>query len=161
VNEPIYQLLLEGSRRIGTFGHGFTYSGHPVAAAVALETLRIYESDRILDHVAEVAPHFQRRLRALADRPYVGEVRGIGLLGGVELVANKACKRAFDPKHAVGAVCASAAEAQSLIVRPIGDTIALSPPLIVSRAETECLFDRLERALDSNERIINERGLDQ
>lgn len=148
VNEDIYQHLLEGSRRIGTFGHGFTYSGHPVAAAVALETLRIYEADRILDHVAAVAPRFQHRLHALAARPFVGETRGMGLIGAIELVADKATRRSFEMKHMVGAALARASEAGGLIVRPIYDSVALAPPLIITSSEIDGMFDRFERALD-------------
>ena len=156
VNEAIYQLLLEGSRKIGTFGHGFTYSGHPIAAAVALETLRIYEEDRILDQVARVAPCFQQRLRALAERPFVGEVRGIGLIGAVELVADRATRQSFDMKHTVGAVTARATEAEGLIIRPIYDSIAFAPPLIITAVEIDGMFDRLERALDQVEPTLRE-----
>lgn len=151
VNEAVYQLLLEGSRKIGTFGHGFTYSGHPVAAAVALETLRIYEEDRILEQVARVAPRFQQRLRALAERPFVGEARGIGLIGAIELVADKATRQSFDMKHTVGAVTARNAEAEGLIIRPIYDSIAFAPPLIITEAEIDGMFDRFERTLDQVE----------
>lgn len=154
VNEAVYQLLLEGSRRIGTFGHGFTYSGHPVAAAVALETLRIYEEDRILDQVARVAPRFQQRLHALAERPFVGEARGIGLIGAIEVVADKATRHSFDMKHTVGPVTARAAEAEGLIIRPIYDSIAFAPPLIISEVEIDGMFDRFERALDQVERAL-------
>ena len=150
VNEAIYQHLLEGSRRIGTFGHGFTYSGHPVAAAVALETLHIYEQDRILDQVNSVSPHFLARLNRLGERPFVGETRGIGLIGAVEFVADTKSRSAFEAKHLVGSVIARACEAEGLIVRPIYDSIAFSPPLIISVEEIDDLFDRFERALDKN-----------
>ncbi len=160
VNEAIYQLLLEGSRRIGTFGHGFTYSGHPVAAAVALETLRIYESDHILDRVAETSPRFLQRLRALVDRPFVGEARGVGLIGAIELVADKTTRRPFEASHALGAACAAATERHGLIVRPIGDSIALAPPLIITRSEIDALFDQLEASLDDVEKAIFDGRLD-
>ena len=97
INEDMHQALLDESRKIGTFGHGFTYSGHPVSAAVALKTLEIYERDRTLEHVRRVIPLFERRLRALAEHPLVGEARGKGLVGAVELVADKRSKRSFDP----------------------------------------------------------------
>lgn len=154
VNEDIYQLLLEGSRKIGTFGHGFTYSGHPVAAAVALETLRIYESDRILDQVRETSPLFLKRLHAFSDRPHVGETRGIGLIGAIELVADKASRQPFEPTRAIGSACAAVTERHGLITRPIGDSIALSPPLVISQDEINALFDRLERALDDIEHSL-------
>src|SRR5207248_2133413 len=97
VPERMYEALLTESRKIGTFGHGFTYSGHPVAAAVALKTLEIYARDRIIEQAATKAPQFQARLHALGEHPLVGEPRGMGLIGGVELVADKRMKRAFEP----------------------------------------------------------------
>jgi 4-aminobutyrate---pyruvate transaminase len=92
----MYQAMLDESRKIGTFGHGFTYSGHPVAAAVALKTLEIYERDNIVARCRRRRPAFQKRIAALADHPLVGNTRGMGLIGGLELVADKATKRAFD-----------------------------------------------------------------
>ena len=85
----MYQAMLDESRKIGTFGHGFTYSGHPVAAAVALKALDIYARERIAEQAARKAPQFQARLAALGDHPLVGEARGLGLIGAVELVADK------------------------------------------------------------------------
>jgi len=96
------EIVEEESGKIGTFGHGFTYTGHPVAAAVALKTLEIYEARGIVGHVRRVAPAFLKRLRALAEHPLVGEADGIGLLGAVELVADKARKTNFEPARAVG-----------------------------------------------------------
>src|SRR5205085_2818437 len=101
VPEMMYQALLDESRKIGTFGHGFTYSGHPVAAAVALKVLEIYARERMADAVAGKEPHFQARLAGLAQHPLVGEARGLGLVGAVELVADKASKRSFDAKAGV------------------------------------------------------------
>ena len=102
VSEEIYRVLVTGSEKVGTFGTGFTYSGHPVPAAVALETLKIYEERKILDHVRRVEPRFQARLRGFADHPLVGETRGVGLIGAVELVQDKAARRNFDPALKVG-----------------------------------------------------------
>src|SRR5262249_49949774 len=89
VPEAMYQALLAESQKIGTFGHGFTYGGHPVSAAVAVKALEIYARDRIVEHAAERAPQFQGRLAALSAHPLVGEARGPGLIGGVRLVAHK------------------------------------------------------------------------
>ena len=89
VPEVMYQALLIESRKIGVFGHGFTYGGHPVSAAVALKAIEIYARDRIIENAAARAPQFQARLKALGDHPLVGEARGLGLIGGVELVADK------------------------------------------------------------------------
>ncbi len=149
IPEAMYQALLAESRKIGVFGHGFTYGGHPVSAAVALKTIEIYLRDRIIERAAERAPQFQARLAALNAHPLVGEARGLGLIGGVELVADKPTKRAFAAAHLVGARAVGFAEAEGLIVRSVlGDVITLCPPLIISAAEVDDLFDRLTRALD-------------
>jgi 4-aminobutyrate--pyruvate transaminase len=149
IPEIMYQALITESQKIGTFGHGFTYSGHPVAAAVALKTLEIYARDRIFEAAAARAPQFQARLRALGDHPLVGEARGIGLVGGIELVADKLTKQPFDPKKGVGGQCVRLAEQGGLIVRFIsGDTISICPPLIITGEEIDEMFDRLGRALD-------------
>jgi 4-aminobutyrate--pyruvate transaminase len=149
VPERMYEALLIESRKIGTFGHGFTYSGHPVAAAVALKTLEIYERDRILEQAAAKAPQFMARLRALGEHPLVGEPRGLGLIGGLEFVADKPTKRSFEPAGAVGARCVRFAEDNGLIVRAIaGDVVSICPPLVISPQEIDELFDRLSRALD-------------
>jgi 4-aminobutyrate--pyruvate transaminase len=149
IPESMYQALLTESKKIGVFGHGFTYGGHPVSAAVALKAIEIYQRDRIVEHAAAQAPQFQGRLAALRTHPLVGEARGLGLIGGVELVADKNTKRSFAAEHGVGARAVAFAEAEGLIVRSvIGDVITLCPPLIISAAEIDALFDRLERALD-------------
>ena len=144
----MYDALLEESRKLGSFGHGFTYSGHPVAAAVALKTLEIYVRDRIVEKAAALAPQFRAGLDRLAGHPLVGDARGLGLIGGLELVADRDTRRAFDPKAGVGPRCIAAAQAEGLIVRALGDTISLCPPLVISAQELEMLFDRLGRALD-------------
>src|SRR5260370_10378410 len=95
VPEATYQAMLDESRKIGTFGHGFTYSGHPVAAAVALKALDIYARERIAEQVTRKAPHFQARLAALGKHPLVGQARGPRLVGGLALVADKKSKRLF------------------------------------------------------------------
>ena len=161
VPEPMYQAMLDGSRRIGTFGHGFTYTGHPVAAAVALKTLEIYERERLVEAAARKAPQFQARLAALGDHPLVGEARGMGLVGAVELVADKASKQSFDPKAGVGPRAAAFCEAEGLILRFLaGDVLSLCPPLIIAPPEIDEMFDRLGRALDrtldwaSRERLV-------
>jgi 4-aminobutyrate---pyruvate transaminase len=149
INEDMYQAMLDESRKIGTFGHGFTYSGHPVASAVAIKTLEIYEREKIIEKVREKAPQFQKRLSALNDHPLIGEARGVGLIGGMEIVADKQTKRQYDAKKGVAAKAVTFAQAEGLIVRSLmGDRIALCPPLIITPEEIDGLFDRLERALD-------------
>ncbi|MDJ1157735.1 aspartate aminotransferase family protein [Chelatococcus sp. SYSU_G07232] len=159
VPEVMYQAMLDESRKIGTFGHGFTYSGHPVTAAVALKTLEIYERDDLVGKVRKLIPVFQKRLGALADHPLVGEARGKGFVGAVELVADKATKRAFDPKQGVGARCAAFAQDEGLIARAMGDAVALCPPLVITEAEVEEMFDMLGRALDRTEAWVAKERL--
>jgi 4-aminobutyrate---pyruvate transaminase len=149
IPENMYQALIEESKKIGTFGHGFTYSGHPVSAAVAVKTLEIYKRDKIFETAASHMPLFQKRLMALADHPLVGEARGMGMVGAVELTSDKRAKKPFDPKKAVGPTLVRFAEGEGLIVRSIaGDMISLCPPLVIQPAEIDELFDRLGRALD-------------
>jgi len=148
ISEALYQAFLSQSDKIGTFAHGYTYSGHPVCAAVALETLKIYEERNILEHVRKVAPRFQDGLRRFESHPLVGEVRGIGLIAGIELVQDKASKQSFDPKAGIGAHLAQRAQEHGLIIRAMGDNIGVCPPLIISDSEIDELLARFDRALD-------------
>jgi 4-aminobutyrate--pyruvate transaminase len=141
-------IIEDESGKIGTFGHGFTYTGHPVAAAVALRTLEIYQRRDLVAHVRHVAPLFQKRLKALEQHPLVGEAVGIGLIGAIELVADKKTRRNFEGAKQAGATLSGFAQAEGLIVRALlGDRVALCPPLVITEAEINDLFDRLERAL--------------
>ncbi len=150
VNERIFQGLADESHLIGTFGHGYTYSGHPVPAAVAVETLKIYDEIDIGAHVRTVGPYLQRELRRrFTDHELVGEVRGIGLIAALELVADKAARTNFDPKAKIGARAAKLLEANGVIGRAmINDTLAFSPPLIITEAEIDEMLDGFARALD-------------
>ena len=148
LDEKVYQVLVRQSEKIGVFGHGYTYSGHPVAAAVAVETLKIYEERNIIDHVRRVGPRLQAGLRKFANHPLVGEVRGVGLVAAVELVKNKETKEAFDPKSGVGLYLYKRAQAHGLIVRNLVDSIAFTPPLIITEDEIDEVLARFGRALD-------------
>ncbi len=159
IPEFIYEPMVESSRKIGMFGHGFTYSGHPVSAAVAIRTLQLYEERRVFEHAAKVAEPFQARLRALADHPLVGEARGIGLIGGCELIADRDRRKAFANPGVVGAHCLDRCHDHGLIVRNIGDTIAICPPLVINESEIGELFDRLQRALDETLAWVEREGL--
>jgi 4-aminobutyrate--pyruvate transaminase len=149
IGAKIHDALVEGSRVNGTFGHGFTYGGHPVACAVALETLKIYEERDIVGHVRAVAPAFLDGLAAFADHPLVGDVRGVGLIAGVELVADKATRAPFPPSAGVGALVMQECERAGLIVRAIGDRIAFTPPLIITPAEIAEMCGRFGAGLDA------------
>jgi 4-aminobutyrate--pyruvate transaminase len=150
VTESVYEAFVEYSRKLGVFGTGNTYGGHPVAAAVALETLKIYETDNILGHVGNVSVRFQERLARLASHPLVGEARGVGLIGGLEIVANKKTRAQFPTATKAAAVVAEKILDQKLIVRPLpGDVIGICPPLIIVDEEIDEIFDRLKRGLDA------------
>ena len=159
IPDDMYQAMLDESRKIGTFGHGYTYSGHPVGAAVALKTLEIYERDNILGHVQTLAPNFQSRLKALGDHPLVGEARGVGLVGAVELVADKATKRSFELSQLVGARAVQFAQDEGVILRAMGDNVGMCPPLIIKEDEVNQMFDMLERALDKTEAWVEKENL--
>ncbi len=150
VNEQVFQALAKESHAIGTFGHGFTYSGHPVAAAVAIETLKIYDDTDIGGHVAVVGPHLQAELRRrFADHPLVGEVRGTGLIGAVELVADKATRTNFDPKAKVGPRMTKLCEENGVIARSaLNDSLCFSPPLVISIEDIDEMLTRMGKALD-------------
>jgi 4-aminobutyrate--pyruvate transaminase len=150
VNERVFDGLASKSHEIGTFGHGFTYSGHPVPAAVAIETLTIYDEIDIVGHVREVGAHFQAELRRrFQDHPLVGEVRGIGLIGAVELAEDKAARKNFDPARKAGAKLVKIAEGHGLICRAmVLDSIGFSPPLIITKPEIDEMLNRFERTLD-------------
>ncbi|MFC3124577.1 aspartate aminotransferase family protein [Pseudoroseomonas globiformis] len=161
VNERVYEALSEGSSQIGTWGHGYTYSGHPVAAAVAVETLKIYDEMDIVSHAAASGAVMQKRLReAVADHPLVGEVRGIGLIGAVELVENKAEHRNFDPAKKVAAKLVALGEEHGLILRALpNDSIAFSPPQIITPDEVEIMVTRFSKALDALSVQLRREGL--
>jgi 4-aminobutyrate--pyruvate transaminase len=146
-SDAIYQTLADNSAKIGVFAHGFTASGHPVATAVAIENLNIIEERDLVGNCAALAPQFQARLREFAGHPFVGEARGIGLIGALELVADKASKAAFEKPGAVGVRLAELCQEEGLIIRAIGDIIAFCPPLVINSAEVDEMFERFARAL--------------
>ena len=142
------EALVDSSRRLGIFGHGYTYTAHPVGAAVALRNLEIFEEENLYEHAATLGKHLQRRLCRLGEHELVGEARGVGMIGAVELVEDLESKQAFDPARAVGAQCVRFCEARGLILRALGDTVAICPPLVITETQVDELFDKLEGALD-------------
>ncbi len=149
VTREMYEALVEPSAEVGVFGHGYTYGGHPVACAVASKALEIYLRDGLFERAAAAGDYLQARLRRFAEHPLVGEVRGVGLLAALELVADKASRRAF-AGNSVGGHAARAAEARGLIVRALGgNSLALCPPLIISDAQIDEIIDKLGGALDA------------
>jgi 4-aminobutyrate--pyruvate transaminase len=156
VSQPIYDALIDGSRTNGSFGHGYTYGGHPVACAVALETLDIYDEIDICGHVTAVSKVFLAELDACRASPIVGDVRGIGLIAGVELMRDGSARTAFPPGIA-GPEVEKACLQNGLIVRAIGDRIAFSPPLIITADEVRDMVARFRRALADAEPRIEAR----
>jgi 4-aminobutyrate--pyruvate transaminase len=148
INQRIFDAAVRASDQVGIFALTMTYSGHPVSSAVAREAIRIYEDQEIPARVRGLEPKFTALLRSLSDHPLVGEVRGRGLLAAVELVKDKKTRQPFEPEQRIGRVCAEHAQAHGLLVRAVGDTITICPPLIVSETEISELFARLRRALD-------------
>lgn len=147
VPEDIFEPIKKASNDVGVFGHGYTYSGHPVACAVALKTLEIYEELNLFSHVEKIAPKFQERVNKLGTFEFVGEARGIGLIAALEIVKNKGTKENFDPYGKVGKQIAEICQKNGLIVRAIGDVIAICPPLIITEEQVDEMFDILEASL--------------
>lgn len=152
ISQKVFETVAAASNVHGVFGHGYTYSGHPVSAAVALETLNIYEEREIVSQVQRIGPYFQSRLRELEKHALVGEVRGVGLIAAIELVADKASRKVFEPLGKVGAFVERRAYENGLITRtlPSSDSLALCPPLICTKAELDEIVDKLKIALDQS-----------
>ncbi len=149
ISDRIFEAMVEQSRKITLFGHGFTYSGHPVAAAVAVETLKIYEERNIVAMAQASTPMLQKGLRTYANHALVGEVRGCGMIAGVELAADRAAKKSFDPLRGAGALVQEEAKKRGVLVRALGDTVAFCPPLMIPDTELRAVVDRFGEALDA------------
>ena len=154
INERVFEPIADESNRIGTLGHGFTAGGHPVAAAVALENLAIIEERDLVANVRAVGAHMQKRLGQLADHPLVGEVRSVGLIAAVEVVTDKAAKKALDPVGKLGAMVAGILQENGVISRAMGDALALCPPMIITERQVDTLVDALRASLDEAARRI-------
>jgi 4-aminobutyrate---pyruvate transaminase len=160
VSEKIAEAISAHSGKLGNFAHGFTYAGHPVSAAVGLETLKIYAERDILSHVRRVAPRMQAGIRAHADHPLIGDARGIGLIGAVEVVRDKATKASFDAKAGVAAYLVRRAQHHGVILRNMpGDIVAFCPPLVVSESEIDEMLAGFGRALDDTFAMVRKKGL--
>lgn len=133
----------------GEFFHGYTYSGHPVAAAVAAENLRIIQREGLVERVRDdVGPYLQQQWATLGDHPLVGETRGVGLVAALELCADKATRTRFDEPGTVGGICRDICVSNGLVMRAVYDTMIISPPLVITREEIDELVKRARRCLD-------------
>ncbi len=160
LSPELSEIVEQESGKLGTFGHGFTYTGHPVASAVALKTIELYQERDIVGHVRDVSPRFAKRIAKLGEHPFVGEAVSVGLIGAIELVSNKAAKTGFDPAKAVAATVFGFAQEEGVIARPLlSDRIAFCPPLIISDAEIDEMFDRFERGLNRGYDWAKREGL--
>ena len=150
IRRDVYEAMIEQSVNAGAFGHGYTYSGHPVACAVANKALEIYQRDQIFEKAAVTGDYLQQRIREFADHPLVGEVRGSGLLGAIELVANKQTGEPF-ANGAVGAYAQKAAQDQGLLIRAVaGSSLGICPPLIITTQQIDEMIEKLAVALDNS-----------
>ncbi len=160
ISTAVCDILLAQSDKLGIFGHGYTYSSHPVPAAVALETLRIYAERDIVAQVRRVGPHMQAGIRSYARHALVGDARGIGLIGAVELVRDKATKQAFDPQAGVGPHLVRRAQEHGVILRSMpGDIVAFCPPLIITEREIDEMLAGFGKALDDTWTMVRNKGL--
>jgi adenosylmethionine-8-amino-7-oxononanoate aminotransferase len=148
VSDAINDQLLAAAEEFEEFPHGFTTAGHPVGCAIALKAIEVIVDEGVLDNVVQVSPYFQERLQAFAAHPHIGEARGVGLMGALELVRDKASKAPFPPDRPVSEQIANGALGNGLICRPIGQAIVLAPPFIITRDQIDELFDKLQTTLD-------------
>lgn len=152
VHDRVADVLIDDG---GDFNHGFTYSGHPVAAAVALANIELMKRENIVEKVGkDTGPYFQRRLAELGDHPLVGQTRGVGLVGAIELVKNKETRELFDPSGDVGDICRDHCMASGLVMRATSDSMILSPPLIISKNEIDEVMEKARSCLDKTARDI-------
>ena len=160
INEEIYETISDFSSINNVFGHGYTYSGHPVAAAVALETIKIFKDENIIGHVKEISEKFNTKIEQLNVHSIVGNARSIGLIGAIELVQNKNNKTYFDPKIGIGSRIVKNAQKNGLIVRALqGDIVALCPPLIINNKEVDVLFNKFNKSIKDTEIELNTERL--
>ncbi len=143
------------------FNHGYTYSGHPVACAVALENLRILEEERIVERVREeTGPYLREKWEALADHPFVGEARIVGFMGSLALTPDKPARAPFAaPAGTVGLIAREISFENNLIMRHVGDRMIIAPPLVLSKAEIDTLIERAIRTLDEAHEEARKQGL--
>ena len=141
----------------GEFYHGFTYSGHPVACAVARATLQVLRQEKLVERVRDaVIPAFSSRWQKLADHPLVGEARSAGLIGGLELVSSKTSRQRFAPELKAGERCRDFSIEEGLVMRAVGDTMIVAPPFITTDAQLDELVDKAWKALDRTQQALGQ-----
>ena len=159
IPEYMHEAMIEPSSKVGVFGHGYTYTGHPAACAAALKTLEIYKRDNLFEHAAEMGEYLQTRLKEFDSHPLVGEVRGRGLLAAVELVANKDSGEAFDDTS-VGAYAKQTCQDNGLLIRAVGgNSIAFCPPLIITTDQIDEMVDKFSLSIQKTLQYANKESL--
>jgi 4-aminobutyrate--pyruvate transaminase len=159
IRGDMYESLVEQSSKVGVFGHGYTYSGHPVACAVALKTLEIYERDNVFGHAEKIGVYMQKRLHEFAEHPLVGEVRGSGMIGAIELVANKKSGLAFTD-GTVGNFAMQACQNNGMITRAVaGSSLAFCPPLIVNETHIDEMIEKTAKSLNHTLDFVTKKRL--
>jgi L-2,4-diaminobutyrate transaminase len=149
VSPKVWQVIEAESGKAGLFGHGYTYSAHPVGAAAALATLKVIDDERVVAHVAELAPYLHSQMRAaVGDHPLVGEIRGAGFMLGIELVKDRATKTPFPKEMLVGRRLLKNLFSRGLISRALGDTLVFAPPLVIQKAEIDELVSKFKAGLE-------------
>lgn len=149
INDKVFEPIADESNRIGTFGHGFTGGGHPVAAAVALENIKIIEERGLVDHARDVGAHMLKQLRELGSHDLVGEVRGVGLIAAIELVVDKPGKTPWGKAGALGGLVSRLLQQNGVITRNMGDALAFCPPLIITKPQIDTLIAAVKQSLDT------------
>ena len=158
INQRIHEAMLAQSDKYGNFAHGFTYAGHPVTTAVALEVQKIYAEIDIVARAKRLGPVLQAELGRLREHPIVGDVRGEGLILGMELMRDGKKRIPFDSALGVGTRMDAASKRHGLILRVVGDRLVFAPPLVIDEAEIEEVSERLERALDDVAQDLKREG---
>lgn len=147
-SDDIYDVISEPQCEGGALTMGFTYSGHAVACAAALQNIEILQRENICDHVKAVGPYFAEQMKTLESLPIVGDVRGSHLMMGIELVSDKMTKESFDVSHRVSDRVFDKCRDKGVIVRPVGSLIILSPPLILDKAHCDTIVSTLAESID-------------
>jgi L-2,4-diaminobutyrate transaminase len=160
VSDAIWEVLKEGTPQVGMFAHGYTYSAHPIAAAVGCAALDIYSQEKIYERAGKIGAYLHKQLDELvAPHPLVGQKRGVGHVAGVEVVADKANKVGFDISASAGPRIYASLMQKGVLLRPIKDTIAISPPHVISEAETDEMVEKLKLTLDEMLEVFTKEGL--
>lgn len=147
-SEEIYKVISQPQCKGGLLSHGFTYSGHPTVCAAALKNIEIMENEKLCEHVQEIGPYFFSKAKELASLKIVGDVRGSHLMVGIELVSDKINKTPFPIEAAVTHRVFEECRKGGVIVRPVGNVIVLSPPLIITKEQTDVLFKVLKESIE-------------